>query len=299
MEENVQTISQADIINIVTSVLNELFSTLLSSIDNTIYSLLDKITFLDSKSIIDENIETIFFSEKFNLLILANILLTGIVLYHIGKIILSIYTSSQTQLPYLYIIKVVIYGICMNCSLYINEGIINLNYLISEYLMELGNYLFKVNISFISFTNIINDQIYIDTNSFNIFSLDGVIHSMLSFGFISILIIYILRFILIKLLILCSPFAFLCLCEDNLSKYFFNWLKYFIVLLLNQNIVIIALYIPYILDFKDSLYSKFLIIGVIYTIHKLNDYIKEFIGGFSLSGNINLNGLSQTLFKGK
>ena len=299
MEENVQTLSQTDIINIVTNVLNELFSNLLSSIDNTIYSLLDKITFLDSKSIIDSNIESIFFSEKFNLLILSNILLTGIVLYHIGKIIFSIYTSSQTQLPYLYIIKVVIYGICMNCCLYITEGIININYLISEYLLELGNYLFKVSISFTSFTNIINNSISINSNSFNLFSLDGVIHSMLSFGFISILITYILRFILIKILILCSPFMFLCLCEENLNKYFFNWLKYFIVLLLNQNMVIIALYTPYILDFKDNLYSKFLIIGVIYTIHKLNEYIKEFIGGFSISGNIHLQGLSQSLFKGR
>ena len=298
MEEATQTLSQTDIINIVTNVLNELFSNLLSSIDNTIYSLLDQITFLDSKDIIDSNIQSLFFSEKFNLLILANILLTGIVLYHIGKIILSIYTNTQTEFPYLYVIKVVIYGICMNCSLYILEGIINLNYLISEYLLELGKYLFKVDISFTSFTNIINNSINIDS-SINIFSLDGVIHSMLSFGFISILITYILRFILIKILILCSPFMFLCLCEENLSKYFFNWLKYFIIILLNQNIVIIALYTPYILDFKNDMYSKFLIIGVIYTIHKINEYIKEFIGGFSISGNINLQGISSALFKGR
>ncbi len=298
MEEEVaQTISQTEIINLIMSVINEMFSNLFSSIDNTIYSLLDEIVFVNSDLVITQGITNIFSSSKFNILILANILLSGLVIYHIGKIVLSLYTHNQTELPYMYILKVTIYAILLNSSLYICEKIIDLNSLICQYLSELGTYLFDTEITFISFINSMNDLIA-EFNSFTLFSIDGVIKCMITFGFISLLISYILRFILIKLLVICSPFAFLCLLSDNLKPYFSNWLKYLISLLILQNIVIVVMYIPHILNFENDVYSKFLIIGVIYTLHNLNNYLKEFLGGFNLSNNISLNTSSlQSLFK--
>ena len=257
---------------------------------NNLYSLLDETVFIQSDSIFTDKFNLLFSSDKFNLLILANLLLTGIVLYHIGKIIVSIYTGIETQFPYLYAIKAAIYGILLNTSLFICQQIINFNSLITEYLSELGKYLFDIDMTFVSLYNSINN-IVSEVDNFELFSIDGIIHCMISFGFITLLITYILRFILLKLLILSSPFTFLCLLEDNLKPYFFNWLKYFIILLLTQNIIILVLYIPNILDNSNEIYFKILIVGVIYTLYQLNSYIRELLGGFGIGNNINL-GLS-------
>lgn len=292
MEEQAitNTISETDIINLIFSVINNMFSKLFSSIDNNLYPLLDETVFIQSDSIFTEKFNLLFSADKFNLLILCNLLLTGMVIYHIGKIIFSIYTGIETQFPYLYAIRTVIYGILMNTSLFICEQIINLNSLITEYLSELGKYLFDIDMTFVSLYNSINN-IVSDVNTFELFSIDGIIHCTTSFGFITLLITYILRFILLKLLIMASPFALLCLTEDNLKQYFGSWLKYLIILLLTQNIVILVLYIPNILDNSNEIYFKILIVGVIYTLHQLNSYIRELLGGFNINSNINL-GLS-------
>lgn len=296
-QQTTTTISETEIINLIFSVINNMFSTLFSSIDNSLYSLLDETVFINSKNIFTKKFNLLFTSDKFNLLILANILITGIVLYRIGKIIISIYTSSETQLPYLYIIKTIIYGILINNSSYICEQIVNINYIFTEYLSELGKYLFNIDMNFISLYNSVN-TIISEANTFELFSLDGIIHCITSFGFISLLITFILRFILIKLLILSSPFAFLCLIEDNLKQYFYNWLKYFIILLLTQNIVVLVLYIPNILDNSNETYFKILIIGVIYTLYQINIYIKELLGGFNLNNSFNIGNI-KSMFTNK
>lgn len=289
---------QSSIFEIIFEIINNLFSNLFSSIDNGIYTLLDNIVFLDSSAVITKSIENIFFSDKFNLLILSNILVGCIFTYRIVRIVISLYTNQDTEFPYLYILKSVILIICMNCCLFFCEQILEINYLITQYLMELGNYLFGQPISFVSFSNTINSYIT-DVKNFNLFSLDGIIKSMVTFGSISLLITYILRYILIKILILCSPFVFLCLLHDNLKIYFYNWFKYFLSLLLTQNIICIVLYIPYVLEFEDELYSKFLVIGTIMFLYQLNNYIKEFLGGFSTSSGSGISTSILRSMKGK
>ena len=226
-EQVVNTISETEIINLIFSVINNLFSTLFSSIDNSLYSLLDETIFINSANIFTDKFNLLFTSNKFNLIILANILVTGIVLYRIGKIIISLYTGSETQFPYLYTIKTAVYVILINFSPYICEQIINLNSIFTEYLSELGKYLFDIDMNFISLYNSINN-IVSEANTFELFSIDGIIQSITTFGFLSLLITYIIRFILLKILILTSPFAFLCLIEDNLKQYFFNVEKFLI-----------------------------------------------------------------------
>ena len=71
------------------------------------------------------------------------------------------------------------------------------------------------------------------------------------------------------------------------------------LLLLTQNFICIALYLPHILDFDNSLYSKFLIIGTILFLYQLNNYIKEFMGGFSMSNNVGVSSSILRSMKGK
>lgn len=117
-------------------IINTMFSNLFSSIDNGIYTLLNDIVFLDNSAIITDNIQNVFFSDKFNLLILANILVGSIFTYKIIKIVISLYTSQDTQFPYIYILKSVTIIISMNCCLFICEQILQINYLITQYLLQ-------------------------------------------------------------------------------------------------------------------------------------------------------------------
>ena len=135
--ENIDT-SQPDVSlsETIFEIINTMFSNLFSSIDNGIYSLLNDIVFLDNSAVITDSIQNIFFSDKFNLLILANILVGCIFTYKIIKIVVSLYTSQDTQFPYIYVIKSVTIIISMNCCLFICQQILEINYLITEYLLE-------------------------------------------------------------------------------------------------------------------------------------------------------------------
>ena len=135
--ENIDT-SQPDVslAETIFEIINTMFSNLFSSIDNGIYTLLNDIVFLDSSAVITDSIQNIFFSDKFNLLILANILVGCIFTYKIIKIVVSLYTSQDTQFPYIYVIKSVTIIISMNCCLFICQQILEINYLITEYLLE-------------------------------------------------------------------------------------------------------------------------------------------------------------------
>ena len=135
--ENIDT-SQPDVSlsETIFEIINTMFSNLFSSIDNGIYTLLNDIVFLDSSAVITDSIQNIFFSDKFNLLILANILVGCIFTYKIIKIVISLYTSQDTQFPYICVIKSVTIIISMNCCLFICQQILEINYLITEYLLE-------------------------------------------------------------------------------------------------------------------------------------------------------------------
>ena len=135
--ENIDT-NQGDVslAETIFEIINTMFSNLFSSIDNGIYTLLNDIVFLDSSAVITDSIQNIFFSDKFNLLILANILVGCIFTYKIIKIVISLYTSQDTQFPYIYVIKSITIIISMNCCLFICQQILEINYLITEYLLE-------------------------------------------------------------------------------------------------------------------------------------------------------------------
>ena len=84
--------------------------------------------------------------------------------------------------------------LCDFAHLYGAKVYVALNTILTEYLSELGKYLFDIDMNFISLYNTINN-IVSEANTFELFSIDGIIRSLISFGFISLLISYILRFI--------------------------------------------------------------------------------------------------------
>lgn len=170
----------------------------------------------------------------------------------------------------------------MNFSFFIVQLILDLNSNISLAIRSLGKNLFNSEISFSQLINTINTHISVDTSSLNIFSVDGLIKSTLSLSLLNLVFSYSFRYIMVKVFILLSPFAFLSLCLENTSWFFKSWLKNLFSLLFIQIIVSLVLLILFSLDFSSSnLFNKFVYVGGIYSLIKANSFVREFIGGVS------------------
>ncbi len=276
--ENTNNITQTII-----DTINTIFETLFASIDNNLYSVLDEITFINSDILNDSNFEKLFGTSTSNgILLIANSLLLGFLLYYSFKYLMSHITYHKVDSPFSFIIKIVVFGICMNFSFFIVQMLLDLNSNISLAIRSLGENLFGKNICFSELINTINTKASIDTSSLNIFSIDGLIKSTLSISLLSLVFSYSLRYIMVKVFVLLAPFAFISLCTDNTSWFFKSWLKNLFSLLFIQIIVSLVLLILFSLDFDDTnLFNKFVYVGGIYALIRANTFVREFIGGIS------------------
>ena len=276
--ENTNNITQTII-----DTINTIFETLFASIDNNLYSVLDEITFINSDILNDSNFEKLFGTSTSNgILLIANSLLLGFLLYYGFKYLMSHITYHKVDSPFSFVIKIVVFGICMNFSFFIVQMLLDLNSNISLAIRGLGENLFGKNICFSELINTINTKASIDTSSLNIFSIDGLIKSTLSISLLSLVFSYSLRYIMVKVFVLLAPFAFISLCTDNTSWFFKAWLKNLFSLLFIQIIVSLVLLILFSLDFDDTnLFNKFVYVGGVYALIRANTFVGEFIGGVS------------------
>ena len=269
-----------DITTIISETINSLFSTLFSSIDNNIYSILDDITFIDSTIISDSVYKSLLgLSSNEGILIIANVLLFGILLYYAISRAIAYFTGSEVQSCIPFIFRMIIYGILMNSSYFICEQILNLNSLFSLAIRNLGEMIFSKNICFSTFITEINYTV--STSSFNLFSFDGIIKSFISLGLFNLIFSYSLRYILIKVFILLSPFAILSLIHFKTKWIFSSWFRILFSLLFLQIFIAIVLLISFSFSYSQNMLSKFMYIGCIYALIKSNNIVKEFIGGIS------------------
>ncbi len=276
--ENANNITQTII-----GTINSIFETLFASIDNNLYSVLDQITFVNSDILNDQNFEKLFGTSTSNgILLIANSLLLGFIIYYAFKYLMSHITYHKVDSPFSFIIKIVLFGICMNFSFFIIEIILDLNSNISLAIRSLGENLFGKEISFSELINTINTNVAIDTNSLNIFSVDGLIKSTLSISLLSLVFSYSLRYIMIKVFVLLAPFAFISLSLDSTSWFFKSWLKNLFSLLFIQIIVSLVLLILFSLDYSaENLFNKFVYVGGVYALIRANTFVRQFIGGIS------------------
>lgn len=275
--------NQTNIAQTIIDTINSILETLFASIDNNLYSILDKITFIDSNILNDKNFENIFGSSTSNgILLIANSLLLGFIIYYAAKFLMSHITYNKVDSPFSFFIKIIIFGICMNCSFFIIQFLLDFNSNISLAIRDLGKSLFHKDISFSELINTINSNIAIDTNTLNIFSIDGLIKGTLSMSLLNLVFSYSFRYIMIKVFVLLAPFSFLSLSLDSTSWFFKSWLKNLFSLLFIQVIVSLVLLILFSLDFSSSnLFNKFIYVGGIYSLIKANSFVREFLGGVS------------------
>lgn len=284
---------QSNITQTIIDTINTIFNNLFSSIDNNLYFILDKLLFVNEDILKQSFLENLLgnsFSKS--LLIIANSLLFAFSLYYCFKLLFSHFSYLELEKPHQFIFKLLIFGICINCSYFICEKILNINYLISSSICEIGKNVFNTDISFSNLLLRLNSIISIEENSFNIFTLDGLIKSFISMGLFNLIFSYSLRYILLKVFVLITPFAFLTLINNSTSWFFKSWLRSFLSLLLLQSFVSIILLIVFSLNFDNQdLFSKFIYIGGIYALSKASFYIRNLIGGISTEVSLNLNNM--------
>lgn len=270
--------------NTILNTINDLFHSLFSSIDYSIYSALDEIAFIDTNIMHSSYLEKILgTSASTGILMIANALLIGFVLYFAVRHLLSSLTIIEASNPYSFVLKIIIVGICMNCSFFLCEQIINISSLISSSIREVGQNFLHSEISFSRLITISNAIISIEENSSTVFSIDGIIKTIVSIGFLNIVFIYAVRYILIKVFILISPFAILTLSTRSTSHIFKSWFKCFLSLLFIELFTSLILIVMFSFDYSyTNLVSKLLFIGAILALVKVNNYVRDFIGGLSL-----------------
>ncbi len=272
-----------NISQIIIDTINTIFENLFSSIDNSLYSLLDELAFINSDILTDEHFQDILGTSSANgILLVANTLLFAFILYYSIKYLLSHFTYDRTDKPSSFFMKMVIYAICMNSSFFIIELFIDLISNISLFIRSIGEDLFQESICFSSLITNINTNIAVDTTSLDIFTIDGFIKSVLSISLLNLVFTYSLRYILIKVFVLITPFAFLSLILSNTSWFFKAWLKNLFALLFIQIIVSIILLLMFSMDFSNTdLLNKFIYVGGMYALIRSNSLVRDFIGGVS------------------
>ena len=285
--------SQTSITEVILNTINSLFSSLFSSIDNNMYSILDDIVFINT-DILQDKFMNSFFGDgtKSGLLLLANSLLIGFAIFYIIRYAFSHYSSSQTEQPFQFFFKLFIYAILANSSYFLIEQIININSLISLAIREVGENIFNCNISFSEFISKLNNVVTTNNVSLNVFSLDGLLKSFVSMNLLTLMFTYSLRYIILKVFILITPFAILTLINSSTAWLFKSWFRSMLSLLLLQSFVSLILLIVFSMDFSShDVLSKILCIGSIYALTKANSYIRELIGGISTDISSNISSL--------
>lgn len=184
----------------------------------------------------------------------------------------------------------------MNSSLFICERFIFFNDIISSLIQEVGYHLLDCPINFSSLFDKIDSMIVIEQNNFNIFSIDGILKSFLSISLLNLTFTYSIRFILIKVFVLISPFAFLSLCTQSTFTFFKAWIKCFLSLLFVQIFICFILIIIFSMDFNpNNSLSKFLLCGAIFSLMKANSFVRQFIGGISTDFSSGFRNISSIL----
>lgn len=263
--------------------INTLFSNIFSSIDTNLYSVLDNITFIRPNILDTTEFHSLFgTSSSSGILLIANALIVGFLLYYGINLLLSHLGITQTATPLSFLFKLIFFGICMNSSFFLCEQLLFLISIFTDAIHELGESIFHTQICFSSLIDQLNSIILMEENSLNIFSIDGILKSILSISFLNLTFSYAIRYILVKVFILLSPFAFICLCLPHTNTFFKAWFKCFLSLLFVQLLVSLVLLLIFSLDFNSySLLSKILLCGSVFVLLKANSYVREMLGGIT------------------
>ena len=217
-------------------------------------------------------------SSSYSILMIANSFLVGFIIYFAIQYLLSNLSSTKIQNPYEFFIRIVIIGILMNNSFFLCEQVIDINNALSSAIRDIGNNFLNTDICFSKLNDILNSIVSLEEENESFFSIDGIIKTVVSIGFVNLIFTYSIRYILIKVFILISPFAILCTSNPSTMNLFKSWLKSFISMLFIEVFASLILIVIFSISYSPTdIVSKLLFVGAVFALMKTNDYVREII----------------------
>ena len=171
----------------------------------------------------------------------------------------------------------------MNGSFFLCKQIISINSLFSASIRDIGSSILNTNICFSNLVNILNSIIIIEEESQSLFSIDGIIKTIVSIGFLNLIFVFSIRYILVKVFVLISPFAILSAAMPSTNSFFKSWFKSLLSLLLIESFSSLILIVMFSLNYSPSdVVSKLLFVGAVFALMRVNSFTRDIIGGISI-----------------
>lgn len=265
-----------DIINNLNIIAEKMFK----SVETQVFKTLDDIALIGTDILKTEPLKNIFFENETNgLIIIANSLIIFFIIHYVLSNLISMYNGSKIPNMYSFMIRIIFVILLVNSSYYICEQILNIFELFTNSIDIFSEDMVNQKISFENLKEVI-----VSINDFmssDLLSLNGIIKGMISFGAVSVLINFSIRYVTVIFLIIISPFAFVSLASDLSNEIFKTWMKLISTNLFIQIIVKLLLLIPIAYKKTNSTMYKIILVGTIYLIYKVNNFAKEILVKFT------------------
>ncbi len=261
-------------VNDIINSLNLISEKLFKSVEGEVYTTLDKIVNISPNILKSEPLKNIFFENKINgFILIANSLIMFYITYYMFTQLASLYNGNKAENIYVFIMKLIVISILVNNSYFICEIILNIN---NELTYSIETYGEDISGQSITFSNLKEKILSIkDFMKNDLFSLDGLIKGVISFGAITILINFSIRYVTIILLLIIFPLSLITLISSVSSGIFKSYFKILVITLLTQVIVKLVILIPLMYKDVDSVMYKIILVGTIYIIYRINTFVKE------------------------
>ncbi len=262
-----------DLNNILTN-LNQIAEKIYISTEEEVYKTLDSLVNITTDILKQEPLKHLFTDNSINvIMLLGNVLIIFNVTYFMLTLLISMFNGNKAEKVYSFIFKIIIVTLLVNNSYFIAETILNFNTYLSEIVSEYGN---SITGSEITFNNLKDKIVSIeDFLNTDLISLDGIIKGVVSFGAVTILINFSIRYVMIVILIFLLPVALSTLASELTQNLFYTFIKSLIVTLLTGPIVKLIIILPLMYKDTGSIMYKIVLVGSIYIIYRINTYLKE------------------------
>lgn len=265
-----------DVINNLNIIAEKMFK----SVETQVFKTLDEIVLIGTDILQNEPLKNIFYDNKVNgLIIIANSLITFFLIYYVLLNLICMYNGNKVPNIASYIIRLIFVSLLVNSSYFICEQILNIFEIFTNSIDIFASELVNQKITFENLKEVI-----VSINDFmnsDLLSLNGIIKGMISFGAVSVLINFAIRYVTVIFLIVISPFAFVSLASDISSEVFKTWIKLLSTNLFIQIIVKLLILIPIAYKDTNNTMYKIILVGTIYLIYKINNFTKEIFLKFS------------------
>jgi hypothetical protein len=261
-------------VNDIISSLNLISEKLFKSVEGEVYTTLDKIVNISPDILKSDPLKNIIFENKVNgIIVIANSLMMLYITYYMFTQLMSLYNGNTTENIYTFIIKLIVVFILVNNSYFISELVLDIT---SEITYSIETYGEDISGQDISFSNLKEKILSIkDFMKNDLLSLDGLIKGVISFGVITILINFSIRYVTMIFLLIIFPLALTTLTSSITSGIFKSFFKLFIITLLTQIIVKLVILIPLMYKDVNSIMYKIVLVGTIYIIYRINTFVKD------------------------